>query len=160
MATLNEVRLIGNLARDPELRVLPNGNSVCQFAIAVNREFKDANGQKREEVAFVDCEAWGKTGELVSKYLGKGSQCLVGGRLRQDSWEDKTDGKKRSRLKVVLDNVQFLGAPRGKQDSEPKTETYYQPSDAPPPTRQAPAAPPPDNSDEDVPFSAVAHVTA
>lgn len=157
MATLNEVRLIGNLSRDPELRVTPSGSSVCQFAIAVNREFKDAGGQKREEVAFIDCEAWGKTGELVQQYLSKGSQCLVCGRLRQDSWEDKADGKKRSRLKVVLENVQFLGAPRGNggQSSSPtptEEHSFNEKGERTAPPRRTSAPPPPENIDEDVPF--------
>lgn len=153
MASLNKVFLIGNLTRDPELRVTPKGTAICQFGIAVNRQFKDDSGATRDETTFVDIEAWGKQGELVSKYLGKGSQCMVEGRLKLDQWEDKASGQKRSRLKVVLDNVQFLGAPKGTQSEtqpKPATEarTYMNP------------APAPDNIDEDVPFSAAAHVTA
>ena len=153
MASLNKVFLIGNLTRDPELRVTPKGTAICQFGIAVNRQFKDDSGATRDETTFVDIEAWGKQGELVSKYLGKGSQCMVEGRLKLDQWEDKASGQKRSRLKVILDNVQFLGAPKNAQsESQPKptpeARTYMKP------------APVPDNSDEDVPFSAAAHVTA
>ncbi len=113
MASLNKVFLIGNLTREPELRVTPKGTAICQFALAVNRQFKDDAGATRDETTFVDIEAWGKQGELVSKYLGKGSQCMVEGRLKLDQWEDKASGQKRSRLKVVLENVQFLGAPKG-----------------------------------------------
>lgn len=110
MASLNKVFLIGNLTRDPEVRVTPKGTSICQFGLAVNRQFKDGNGEAREEVTFIDIEAWAKQGELVAKYLSKGSQCMIEGRLKLDQWEDKDSGQKRSRLKVVLDNVQFLGS--------------------------------------------------
>lgn len=156
MAYLNKVFLIGNLTRDPELRVTPKGTSICQFGIAVNRQFKDESGATRDETTFVDIEAWGKQGELVSKYLTKGSPAMVEGRLKLDQWDDKTSGQKRSKMKVVLENVQFLssrggggggaggGAPRGGGEDEG--------GDAP---RSAPrpAAPPKDPAiDEDVPF--------
>mgnify|MGYP001201250345 CR=1 FL=1 len=158
MASLNKVFLIGNLTRDPELRVTPKGTAICQFGIAVNRQFKDDSGATRDETTFVDIEAWGKQGELVSKYLGKGSQCMVEGRLKLDQWEDKASGQKRSRLKVVLDNVQFLGAPRGAGgggqssgggDDVDQTPSYERSS---PPARSKAPPPPPDNIDEDVPF--------
>ncbi|MDD2763679.1 MAG: single-stranded DNA-binding protein [Opitutaceae bacterium] len=108
MAYLNKVLLIGNLTRDPELRVTPKGTAVCQFGLAVNRQYKDESGASRDETAFIDIEAWGKQGELCSKYLQKGSLAFIEGRLRFDSWEDKTSGQKRNKLKVVLENVQFL----------------------------------------------------
>ena len=111
MAYLNKVFLIGNLTRDPELRVTPKGTAICQFGLAVNRQYKDDSGATRDETAFIDIEAWGKQGELCSKYLQKGSLAFIEGRLRFDSWEDKQSGQKRSKLKVVLDNVQFM--PRG-----------------------------------------------
>lgn len=117
MASLNKVFLIGNLTRSPELRVTPKGTPICQFGMAVNRKFKDGEGTMRDETTFVDIEAWGKQGELVAKYLDKGSQCMVEGRLRLDQWTDEKTQQKRSRLKVVLDNVQFLGAPKGKQEA-------------------------------------------
>jgi len=84
MAYLNKVFLIGNLTRDPELRVTPKGTAICQFGLAVNRQFKDESGQTRDETTFVDIEAWGKQGELVSKYLTKGSPAMVEGRLKLD----------------------------------------------------------------------------
>lgn len=157
MASLNKVFLIGNLTRDPELRVTPKGTSICQFGIAVNRQYKDDSGATRDETTFVDIEAWGKQGELVAKYLGKGSQCMVEGRLKLDQWEDKASGQKRSRLKVVLDNVQFLGAPRGSGGSAPAPsddvdQTPAAERPAPPPRRAAAPAPAPDTLDEDVPF--------
>lgn len=110
MASLNKVFLIGNLTRDPEARITPKGTTICQFGIAVSRKFKDDGGAQKEETCFVDVEAWGKQGEAVAKYLTKGKPCLVEGRLKLDTWEDKTSGQKRSKMKVVLENVQFLGA--------------------------------------------------
>jgi len=160
MASLNKVFLIGNLTRDPELRVTPKGTAICQFGLAVNRQFKDDSGATRDETTFVDIEAWGKQGELVSKYLGKGSQCMVEGRLKLDQWEDKTSGQKRSRLKVVLDNVQFLGAPRsagggggaaGPSSGDDVDQTPSYEKSSPPPRKSTPPAPP-ENIDEDVPF--------
>lgn len=149
MASLNKVFLIGNLTRDPELRVLPKGTAVCQFGLAVNREFKGDDGAKKEEVTFIDCEAWGKTAELVAKYLGKGSQCMVEGRLKLDEWTDKTSGQKRSRLKVVLENVQFLGSKRDAApaaEQEPETYTDMKPQAAPAAARTA------QQEDADVPY--------
>lgn len=107
MPSFNQVILMGNLVRDPELRVTPKGTVICQFGLAVTRQYTD-DGQKKEETAFVDVEAWGKQGELVAKYLTKGSPALVQGRLKLDQWEDKQTQQKRSKLKVVLENVQFL----------------------------------------------------
>jgi len=157
MAYLNKVFLIGNLTRDPELRVTPKGTAICQFGIAVNRQFKDESGATRDETTFVDIEAWGKQGELVSKYLSKGSLAMVEGRLKFDQWEDKTSGQKRSKLKVVLDNVQFLstrGAGGGAAAAAPD-EAGEAPSPerhAPPARGAKPAAPAAEGIDEDVPF--------
>jgi single-strand DNA-binding protein len=158
MAYLNKVFLIGNLTRDPELRVTPKGTAICQFGLAVNRQFKDESGQTRDETTFVDIEAWGKQGELVSKYLTKGSPAMVEGRLKLDQWEDKTSGQKRSKLKIVLDNVQFLGRPGGAggapaaavdeaADSPASPERH-----APPARGEKPAPPAAASIDEDVPF--------
>ena len=160
MANLNKVLLIGNLTRDPELRVTPKGTAICQFGLAVNRSYKDDAGQTREETTFVDIEAWGRQGETISKYCTKGRSLFVEGRLRFDQWEDKTSGQKRSRIKVVLDNFQFIGG-RGDgggegggsdgggddQASAPSPERH-----APPPRQAARPAPPAENLDEDVPF--------
>ncbi len=140
--------LIGNLTRDPELRVTPKGTAICQFGLAVNREWKDEAGQVKKETTFIDCEAWGKAGETLAKYMTKGRPLFVEGRLQLDQWEDKATGAKRTKLKVVVENFQFLGtkddAPGGGgQGTAPAT---------PPPRR--PVAPPPtgDINDEDVPF--------
>jgi len=161
MAYLNKVFLIGNLTRDPELRVTPKGTAICQFGIAVNRQFKDESGATRDETTFVDIEAWGKQGELVSKYLTKGSLAMVEGRLKLDQWEDKTSGQKRSKIKVVLDNVQFLstrgsagagggggGGGGGGSDIDQTTPERHSP-----PPRSGGAKPAASESlDEDVPF--------
>lgn len=158
MSSLNKVFLIGHLTRSPELRVTPKGTAITQFGLAINRKFKDESGAERDETTFVDIEAWGKQGELVAKYLGKGSQCMVEGRLKLDQWEDAETKKKRSRLKVVLDNVQFLGAPKDKREEAPKTDTYaHTPEKAP--TRPAPP-PPAEDPDSDVPFNSAERVTA
>ena len=153
MANLNKVKLIGNLTRDPELRVTPKGTAICTFSIAVNRKFKDDSGGEREEVTYVDIEAWGKSGENISKYCTKGRPLFVEGRLRLDQWEDKTTKEKRSRMKVVLENFQFLGGGRG--EGAPGAEgggeaRTYAPRAGAAPKPAAPAAQ--ENLDEDVPF--------
>src|SRR5438105_4273606 len=113
MPSLNKVLLMGNLTRDPELRVTPKGTPICQFGLAINRQFKMESGESREEVIFVDVEAWGKQGETIAKYCTKGRPLYVEGRLRLDQWEDKNTKEKRSRMKVVLEQFQFLGDGRG-----------------------------------------------
>jgi single-strand DNA-binding protein len=154
MANLNKVMLIGNLTRDPELRVTPKGTAICTFSIAVNRKFKDDSGGEREEVTYVDIEAWGKSGENISKYCTKGRPLFVEGRLRLDQWEDKNTKEKRSRMKVVLENFQFLGGGRGEGGGAPGGEggeaRSYPPRNAAPSKPAAPAAQ--ENLDEDVPF--------
>lgn len=111
--------LIGNLTRDPELRMTPKGTAICSFSLAINRKWKDEQ-QEREEVTYVDCEAWGKTGETISKYCTKGRPLFVEGRLKLEQWEDKNTKEKRSRMKVVTENFQFLGAGRDEQQSAPR----------------------------------------
>ncbi len=167
MANLNRVLLIGNLTRDPELRVTPKGTAICQFGLAISRSFKDESGQTREEATFVDIEAWGKQGELIAKYCTKGRPLFVEGRLRFDQWEDKQTQQKRSKLKVVLENFQFLGgreggapgaggssAQGGGHDDGGVDQTYERPAAPPPraPGGRPPPAPQQDINDEDVPF--------
>ena len=153
MANFNKVYLMGNLTRDTELRVTPKGTAICQFGLAVNRQFKDESGAVRDETTFVDIEAWGRQGETISKYCNKGRPLFVEGRLKFDQWEDKTSGQKRNKLKVVLEGLQFLGGrgeggPGGDQSTEPGFQR-----DSPPArdTGRA-AAPEMDGVDEDVPF--------
>jgi len=107
MANLNRVLLIGRLTRDPETRSLPSGASVVTFGLAVNRVYNNRqSGEKVEETAFIDCEAWGRTGETIARYMKKGRQLFVEGRLKFDSWE--RDGQRRSKLSVVAETFQFI----------------------------------------------------
>jgi len=109
----NKVLLMGNLTRDIEVRQLPNSsNSVANIGLAVNRRYRTADGVNHEEVTFVDCEAWGKTAEVMSQYLKKGRPVFIEGRLKLDQWEDK-EGGKRSKLKVVVENFQFIDSGGG-----------------------------------------------
>jgi single-strand DNA-binding protein len=115
MANLNRVMLIGRLTRDPESRHTANGNSVTNFGLAVNRTYKrPGSDEPVEETTFVDVEAWGKTGETFARYMKKGRQAYVEGRLRLDSWEK--DGQKRSKLVVVMETFQFLDGGAGGGD--------------------------------------------
>ncbi|MBP5640277.1 MAG: single-stranded DNA-binding protein, partial [Victivallales bacterium] len=108
MPSLNKVMLIGNLTRDPQQRSLPSGMLLSQFGLACNRRWKTQTGEDKEETCFVDIEAWGQQADFVGRNLGKGSPVYVEGRLRMDSWQDKTTGQNRSRLVVVADYVQAL----------------------------------------------------
>ena len=117
MANLNHVTLQGNLTRDPETRISTAGLAIVNFAVAVNSGFGD-----KEEVSFVDCTAFGKQGEALAKYFTKGKQIIVEGRLRQDRWEDKETGQKRSKLAVVVNAFFFTGTkgtPNEVQDTSP-----------------------------------------
>src|SRR5690349_17757063 len=113
MASFNKVLLMGNLTRDPEVRYTPKGTAVTELGIAVNRIYTGESGEKREEVTFVDVTVWGRTAENVGEYLRKGRPVFIEGRLQLDSWEDKQSGQKRNKLRVVADNVQFLGSRSG-----------------------------------------------
>lgn len=111
--SFNQVILMGNLTRDPELRQTPNGTSVTSFSLALNRSYKGADGNWQEATDYIDVVAWGPLGERVSQYLSKGRPCLVNGRLQSRSWEDKESGAKRSKVEVVAQDVTFLGGPGG-----------------------------------------------
>ena len=112
MRGFSKAIITGNLTRDPELRNTPNGASVCSFSVAVNRVYRDSNGEQKEDVSFIDCSAWGKLGEMISQYAKKGTGVLVSGRLDQRSWEDKATGQKRSRVEIVVEDFNFTGAAR------------------------------------------------
>ena len=99
----------GNLTRDPELRYTPKGTAVAGFAIAINRVWTNEAGEKKEEVDFIDCTAWGRTAEVIGQYFRKGRPILVQGRLQLEQWDDKQSGQKRSRIKVVLSGFEFCG---------------------------------------------------
>jgi single-strand DNA-binding protein len=117
MASFNKVMLIGNLTRDPEVRYTPKGSAVCDIGLAVNRVYSSESGEKVEEVTFVDVVLWSKLAELAGKYLHKGRPVFIEGRLQMDSWEDKQTGQKRTRLRVVGEQMQFLGSPQGGERS-------------------------------------------
>ncbi|MEO5717877.1 MAG: single-stranded DNA-binding protein [Chthoniobacterales bacterium] len=159
MANLNKVLLMGNLTRDPEVRYTPKGTAVAELGIAVNRVYSGENGEKREEVTFVDVTVWGRTAENVGEYLKKGRPVFVEGRLQLDSWEDKTSGQKRNKLKVVADNVQFLGSRGGAggggpdegggdEEAPPRSRPSSGGRSSAPP-KSAPAGEP---DDDDIPF--------
>ena len=139
MRGFSKAIITGNLTRDPELRTTPNGASVCSFSVAVNRVYRDASGEQREDVSFIDCSAWGKLGEMINQYAKKGSGVLVSGRLDQRSWEDKTTGQKRSRVEIVVEDFNFTGSASreggssysGNFDSSSSTDSASAPSDIP-----------------------------
>jgi single-strand DNA-binding protein len=113
--SLNQVTLMGNLTRDPELRQTPNGQSVTSFSLALNRAYKDASGEWQEATDYIDCVCWGPLAERVAQYLSKGRRCLVQGRLQSRSWEQ--DGNKRSKVEVLANDVTFLDSRGGGEDS-------------------------------------------
>lgn len=119
MASYNKVILLGNLTRDPELRYTPKGQAVAKLGLAVNRSYKTDTGETKEEVTFIDVDSWGKQAELIGQYLKKGSPLFVEGRLRLDQWDDKNTGQKVSKLKVVMENFQFVGGNRSSEGGGP-----------------------------------------
>lgn len=124
--SINQVILMGRLTRDPETRTTPSGKTITSFSLAVDRAGQD------DATDFFDVTAWEKLGELVSQYLSKGRRCLVQGRLRQDSWDDKETGKKRTRIEVVASDVTFLDGPNGEgggQSSAPRPSSSSKKSD-------------------------------
>ena len=164
MSTLNKVFLMGRLTRDPELRYTPQGIPVSDLGLAVNREFTpQGTSEKRKDTLFIDVTVWRKHAELCCQHLRKGSPIFIEGRLSLDSWEGQ-DGQKRTRIRVVAENFQFIGGPRGGGEGPPvETEEagagrggdYGSNYRRPAPTHTAPAAegddgPPP--RDEDIPF--------
>ena len=156
MASFNKVILMGNLTRDPQLKYLPSQTAVAEFGLACNRKFRTQSGEDREEVLFVDCTAFGKTGEIINQYFTKGKPIFIEGRLKYDSWEDKQGGGKRSKLTVVIDNFQFIGGRDGGgpggggggggsyDQSAPSHDEEMAPArnSRPAPSRPAPAAAP------------------
>lgn len=128
----NKVILLGNLTADPETRTTPSGQSVTSFSLAVNRTWNDAGGQRQEETSFINCTAWGQRGEAIAKYVQKGRQLLVSGRLQQRSWDDKETGKKRSAIDVVVEEFSFVndGRGAGASDNAPSTNENVEPTPA------------------------------
>jgi single-strand DNA-binding protein len=151
MANFNKVILAGNLTRDPEVRYTPKGTAIAKLGMAINRTWKTETGETKEEVTFVDVDAFGRTAEVISQYLKKGRPILVEGRLKLDQWDDKQTGQKRSRLGVVLENFQFLDSGRGDGGGGGRSAPSSPPSSAAPsPDAPEPEGPAPE--EDDVPF--------
>lgn len=112
MAQFNQVVLMGNVTRDPQLKDLPSNTKVAEFGLAINRVYRTQGGEDREEVCFVDCAAFGKQADVIGQYCRKGKPLFVQGRLKYDTWEDKSGGR-RSKLSVIVENFQFIGARDG-----------------------------------------------
>ncbi len=139
--SLNQVTLMGNLTRDPELRQTPNGQNVTSFSLALNRSYKDASGEWQEATDYIDIVCWGPLAERVSQYLSKGRRCLVQGRLQSRNWEQ--EGVKRSKVEVLANDVTFLDS-RG-EGGEGGGNFAGNTSDAPAPSRSAPTKKPKDD---------------
>src|SRR4051794_2468521 len=179
MASVNKVFLIGNLTRDPVLRYTPNGSAVTDLGVATNRTYMTKDGEKREEVTFIDVTVWNRQAETCCQYLKKGQPVHIEGFLKMDSWDDKATGEKRTKLKVEADRVQFLGSRRDDMGGEAMSshDEDYGPPPAREPRRPGPPAaigsqgpsrgmsggpsspprrptpPPPDpDGDDDIPF--------
>lgn len=156
MASFNKVILLGNLTRDPELRYTPKGQAVVQLGLAVNRRYTTESGEAKEEVTFIDIDAWGKQAELIAQYCKKGRPLFVEGRLKLNQWDDKNTGQKVSKLRVVLESFQFVGDNRqeGGAPSAPRPApsrpTAPKPADSPAGPAGDSDAPPPE--EDDVPF--------
>ena len=172
MANLNKVMIIGNLTADPEVRTTPRGASLTELRLAVNRVSNGPNdGERREETTFLDVTCWGRTGEVAAQYLAKGRPVFIEGRLQMDTWEDKQTGQKRSRIRIIAENLQLLGGrgdgPQGgggyqqpqrnygggyqQGNADPYGQQPQQQSYSRPQHTQAPA-PMPMEEDDDIPF--------
>jgi single-strand DNA-binding protein len=154
MASLNKVLLIGNLTRDPDVKMMTNGRPVCNFGLALNRSYKDSEGNRKDETTFVDVECFGPRAEAVGRFFTKGRAIFVEGRLKLDQWESK-EGEKRSAIRVVLDNFEFVDS---RQDSQTNQSPSPSPSPAAAPEASVQAVSPEEpktsdpDLDEDVPF--------
>jgi single-strand DNA-binding protein len=157
MTGYNKVILAGNLTRDPELRYTPKGTAIAQFGLAINRTWTSESGEKKEDVTFVEVEAWGRQAEVLGQFLRKGRPLLMEGRLRLDQWEDKTTHQKQSRLRVVLTGFTFIDS-KG-PEAPPVEPGPPRPAAAPaaaaappPPTPPVPEPEPQPPEEDDVPF--------
>ena len=153
MAIYNRVILVGNLTRDVDLRYTHSGTAVTEIGLAVNDRRKNAQGEWQDETTFVDVTLWGRTAEVASQYLSKGSPVLIEGRLRLDTWE--TDGQKRSKLRVVGERMQMLGSRSGRTEPAPPPSAAPAASPAPEPAAAPGGSPPPGPGpapDDDIPF--------
>ena len=143
MANFNKVILAGNLTRDPELRYTPKGMAIAKFGLAINRTWKSESGESKEEVTFVDIDAFGRTAENIGQYFKKGRPILIEGRLKLDQWDDKQTGAKKSKLAVVLETFSFLDSKQGGGGGEGGV------AEAPRSRPSAPSAPKPEGPDSD-----------
>ena len=154
MANFNKVILAGNLTRDPELRYTPKGTAIAKIGMAINRTWKNETGETKEEVTFVDVDAFGRQAEVIAQYMKKGRPLLVEGRLKLDQWEDKNTHQKQSKLKVVLEGFSFIdtkGADGGVPSDAPRARPAA--AAAAPASAAAPAEPEaPEPEQDDVPF--------
>lgn len=145
MAGFNKVILLGNLTRDPQLKYLPNNTAVCEIGLAVNRNWRDRDGNTQEEVCFVDLAAYGRQAEVINQYMAKGRPLMIEGRLKYDQWTAQ-DGSKRSKLRVVIENFQFVGGRDGGRDGGGSEESGGQGRSAP---RTGQRPPPADTGGQD-----------
>lgn len=158
MANLNKVQLIGNVTRDPEIKYTPKGSAVTDLGMAINRYYTTETGEKKEEVTFVDVTLWGRQAEIAGEYCKKGRSIYIEGRLQLDSWEDKTTGQKRNKLRIVGDSMQLLGPKPGIGSSSGHDEEvggYSRPASSGKFNASrvaAPAATPQPEEEDDIPF--------
>ena len=157
MASFNQCTVIGNLTRDVEVRYIANGSAVANVSIAINEKYTTKSGEKREDVLFLECTLWGKTAEIAGEYLSKGKPVLFSGKLKQESWDDKTTGQKRSKIVLNVDTMQFLGGPSGGQDAPKQEQPRQQQARQTAPVQQKSFyenvhSDDVDNLDDDVPF--------
>jgi single-strand DNA-binding protein len=151
MANFNKVFLMGNLTRDPELRYTSKGTAIAKIGLAVNRVWRTETGEQKEEVTFIDVDAFGRQAETIGQYLKKGRPVFIEGRLRLDTWDDKQSGQKRSKLGVVLETFQFLGPSQGQAQGPGREGTAVEASR--PKVTENPSAPAEEMpSEDDVPF--------
>jgi single-strand DNA-binding protein len=157
MASFNKVIIAGNLTRDPEMRYTPKGTAVAGFGLAINRKWKTETGEMKEEVTFVDVDAFGRQAEVIAQYMKKGRPLLVEGRLRLNEWEDKNTHQKVTKLRVVLESFSFIDSNRGESavaGEAQRTRTGAAPAAAAAPASSSeppvPDAPAPE--EDDVPF--------
>lgn len=144
MPNYNKVILAGHLTRDPETRSLPNGGTICKIGLAVNHDYTAKDGTKKSDPMFIDCDAFGKTAEIMQKWLAKGRAVLIEGRLKLEQWEDKDTKQKRSRHGITVESVQFLGGKGDAIDANTESPTDAEKTDKPTPKKPV--------SDDDVPF--------
>lgn len=151
MLEMNKVFLVGNLTQDPEIRSLTSGTQLTEFGLAVNRRYKDRNGELQKETVFIQVESWGRLAEICGDWLKKGRRVFVEGRLKLDSWEAK-DGTKKSRIKVTAESVQFIDAKGAENEGGNSPMKKDDISQEPPRNMSEEAIEEPHATDDDLPF--------